>query len=146
MKAFTLTELLVVMVVILILLSLCIPLYRHAADFQFDVMPEALRCTHAMRSPNRYSVMLVRRDEIGTFAICMEASGIPLTASIDLDTKRIQVPDYDPAVVIYDPRGQLCTGMKVLVDGTVYAGTNRLVLDGETKWLHRSQGEMITGD
>lgn len=143
MKAFTLTEILVVMAVILILLSLCVPLYRKAANFQVDVMPEALRYTHAMRRSNGYSVMMVRADTLGTFAICMEAGGIPLVASIDLDTKRIQVPEYDPAVVIYDSRGRLCTGMEVLIDGTVYKGTNSLVLDGETRWLHRSAGEML---
>jgi len=144
MRAFTLTEMLVVMAVILILMSVCIPLYRHAANFQMDTMPEALRCTHAMRSPNGYSVMMVRADTLGTFAICMEANGIPLVASIDLDTKRIQVPEYDPAIVIYDSRGRLCTGREVIIEGTVYEGTNKLVLDGETKWLHRSRGEMIS--
>lgn len=143
MKAFSLTELLVVMGIILILLSVCIPLCRHAADFQMDVMPEALRYTHAMRSPNSYSAMMVRADNLGTFAICMKASGIPLVASIDLDTKRIQVPEYEPAVVIYDSRGRLRTGMEVLIDGSSYTSTNKLILDGKTKWLHRSQGEMI---
>ncbi len=143
MKAFTLTEVLVVMAVISILLFVCIPLYRHAADFQMDVMPEALRYTHAMRPANGYSVMMVRKDELGTFAICMKASGIPLIASIGLDTKRIQVPDYEPAVVIYDSRGRLRMGMEVLIDGSSYTSTNNLVLDGKTRWLHKSMGEML---
>ena len=143
MKAFTLTEVLVVMAVISILLFVCIPLYRHAADFQMDVMPEALRYTHARRPANGYSVMMVRKDELGTFAICMKASGIPLIASIGLDTKRIQVPDYEPAVVIYDSRGRLRMGMEVLIDGSSYTSTNKLILDGKTKWLHKSMGEML---
>ncbi len=140
MKAFTLVEILVVMAVISILLALCIPLYRHAANFQMDVMPEALRCTHAVARQKGFAVMLIRQDELGTWAICMEASGIPLTASIDLDTKRLQIPDYNPAVVIYDNRGHLRTGMDIIINGQVDTSTKQLVLDGETKWLHRYMG------
>ena len=143
MKAFSLVEILVVLAVISILLVVCIPLYRHAADFQMDVMPEALRYTHAMQRHGGYAVMMVRKDQLGTFAICMKAGGIPLIASIDLDTKRIQVPEYEPAVVIYDSRGRLQTGMVILIDGSSYTSTNKLILDGKTRWLHKSMGEIL---
>ncbi len=143
MKAFTLTELIVVMAVMLILLSITVPLYRQAANFTLDVVPEALRCTHSMARQGGYAVMLIRHDEIGTFAICMKADGIPLTASIDLNTKRISIPEYEPAIVVYDSRGHLRTGMRVIIDGDEYVGTNRLTLAGTTSWLHRSSGDII---
>jgi len=143
MKAFTLAELLVVMAVMIILMSVAVPVYRHCADFTLDAVPQALQYTNTVARQKGFAAMLIRQDELGTWAICMEASGIPLTASIDLDTKRLQIPDYKPAVVIYNNRGHLRTGMDIIIDGQVYTSTNQLVLDGETKWLHRSMGEII---
>ncbi len=149
MKAFSLVEILVVLAVISILLVVCIPLYRHAADFQMDVMPEALRCTRALAMQGTYAAMLIRQDSLGNWSICMgiqriavmPTSGILYEALIDLDTKRIQVPDeYESALVVYDSSGQLINGFDILVDGQAYTSTNQLVFDGKTKWLHRYMG------
>lgn len=142
MRAFTLIEILVVIGIMSILLAITIPVCRQAADFTMDVMPQALSYTRASAGQG-YAVMMVRPDELGTFAICMKAGGFPLTASIDLNTKRIRVPDYDAAVVVYDSKGRLCNGRSVVIDGKSYTSTNQLVLDGEVKMLHRFMGGMV---
>lgn len=142
MRAFTLIEVLVTIGIISILLALCIPLYRQTTDFTMDMMPEALRYTRASAGQG-YAVMMVRKDELGTFAICMKAGGIPLTAVIGLDTKRIRVSDYEPAVVVYDSKGRVCIGLSVIIDGKNYTATNRLILDDEVKMLHRYMGGIV---
>ncbi len=149
MKAFTLTEVLVVMAVISILLFVCVPVYRHAANFQMDVMPEALRYTRALAMQGNYAAMLVRQDNLGNWSICMKVQRTPVAPPsgpiyetiVDLDTKRIQVPDeYETAVVVYGSTGQLINGFDVLIDGQAYTSTNQLVLDGEARMLHRYLG------
>ncbi len=143
MKAFTLTEIIVVMSIMLLLMGASITVYRHCAGYTFDAMPEALRYTHALAMSEGYAAMLVRQDSLGNWSICMKVQGIPAEAVIDLDTKRIQVSNYDPAVVVYNRRGHLLTGFDVIIDGQTYTSTNRLVIDGEVKWLHRYAGEFI---
>ena len=152
MKAFTLTELLVVMSIMLILMCVVVPVYRHCADFTFDVMPEALRYTRAVAMQGRYAAMLIRQDNLGNWSICMEVQLIPVAPPtgpiyetlVDLDTKRIQVPDeYESAVVVYRDDGHLINGFDVLIDGQTYTSTNQLVLDGEIKWLHRYMGGFV---
>ena len=140
MKAFTLSEMLVVMSIMLILMALAIPVYRHSADWTLDVMPTALMYTRALAMQEGSAVMMVRADNLGTWAICMEVQGIPSIALIELDTKRLQIPDYDPAVVVYSNNGHLRPGMDVVIDGQVYTSTNYLVLDGEKKMVHRYLG------
>ena len=149
MKAFTLSELLVVMSIMLLLMAVAVPVYRHCADWSLDVMPEALRYTRAVAMQGNYAAMLIRQDNLGNWSLCMEVQRIPVTPPsgpiyetlIDLDTKRIQVPDeYETAVVVYDSSGQLINGFDVLIDGQAYTSTNQLVLDGEVRMLHRYMG------
>lgn len=149
MKAFTLTELLVVMSIMLVLMGLAIPVYRHCADWTFDVMPEALRYTRAIAMQGVYAAMLIRQDNLGTWSICMEVQRVSVTplsgpiyeSVIDLGTKRIQIPDeYETAVVVYGNNGHLITGFDILIDGRAYRSTNQLVLDGEVRMLHRYLG------
>ena len=152
MKAFTLSEMLVVMSIMLILMAVALPVYRHCADWTLDVMPEALRYTRAVAMQKGYAAMLIRQDALGNWSICMEVHRIPLApvsgpiyeAIINLDTKRIQVPDeYGSAVVVYGRDGHLINGFDVLIDGQVYKSTNQLVLDGKIKMLHRYMGGFI---
>ncbi len=149
MKSFTLCELLVVMAIMLLLMAAVVPVYRHCADWSLDVMPEALRFTRALAMQGSYAAMLIRQDNLGNWSICMKVGRIPVTPPsgpiyetlIDLDTKRIQVPDeYETAVVVYGNNGHLITGFDVLIDGQAYRSTNQLVLDGEVRMLHRYLG------
>ena len=151
MKSFTLSELLVVMAVMVILLGIAAPIVKYCKTYRHDTMPLALRQTRALTRERNFGVMLIRdeQDERGTVAYCMVATYIPskpldprapLEPMINIGTKEIKVPDYDPAVVVYDRRGHLCVGVDVDVDGQRYTSTNQLVLDGEIKWLHRYMG------
>ncbi len=151
-KAFTLSEILVVMSIMLLLMSIAVPVYRHCADFTFDVMPQALRLTRALAMQGNYAAMLIRQDDLGNWSICMEVQLIPVTPPsgpiyetlIDLDTKQIRVPDgYESAVVVYRDDGQLINGFDVIIDGQAYKSTNQLVLDGEIRMLHRFLGGFV---
>ena len=150
-KAFTLVELLVVMSIMVILLGASSSVIKYCKSYQIDTMPLALRQTRALTRQRNYGVMLIRdnQDGKGTLAYCMVATftpreppdpRAPLEPTINLGTKEIKVPDYDPAVVVYDRGGHLCVGVDVDVDGQRYTSTNQLVLDGEIKWLHRYMG------
>lgn len=143
MKAFTLSERIVVMSIMLLLMGVTIPLYRHCTGYTFDAVPEALRYTHSLAMREGYAAMLVRQDDLGNWAICMKVQNIPAEAIIDLDVKQIQVANYNPAVVIYNRRGHLLTGFDVIIDGQTYTSTNRLMLNDEVKWLHRYAGGFV---
>ena len=149
MKAFTLVELLIVMAIMVILLGVASPLVEYCKNYRNDTMPLALRQTRALTRQRNYSIMLIRDEQDGTLAYCMVATytprgpldpRAPLSPTINPGTKEIEVPRYDPAVVVYDRRGRLCVGINVDVDGQRYISTNQLVLDGEIKWLHRYMG------
>ncbi len=151
MKSFTLCELLVVMAVMVILLGVAVPLVKYCNKWQTDTMPLALRQTRALTRQKNYGVMLIRyeQDSQETWAYCMAATytprapldpRAPLEPAINPGTKRIQVPNYDPAVVVYDRSRHLCVGVAVDVDGQRYTSTNNLTLNSETKWLHRYMG------
>ena len=150
-KAFTLSELLVVMAIMVILLGVAVPLVKYCQRWRTDTMPLALRQTRALTRQKTYGVMMIRNepDKQETWAYCMVATYVPrapldprapLEPTINRGTKRIQVPGYDPAVVVYDRDRRLCVGIDVDVDGQRYTSTNQLVLDGEIKWLHRYMG------
>lgn len=148
-KAFTLTELIIVMAVIVILLGASMPIVKYCKNWRQDTMPLALRQTRALTRQKNYGVMLVRDEPDGTVAYCMVATYVPrgpldplapLEPTINLGTKRIDVPAYDLAVVVFDRGGRLCVGLEVEVDGQRYTSTNQLTLNGETKWLHRYMG------
>lgn len=148
-KAFTLAELLVVMAIMVILLGASSSVIKYCRSYQVDTMPLALRQTRALTRQRNYGVMLIRDEQDGTLAYCLVATytprgpldpRAPLEPTINRGTKEIKVPDYDPAVVVYDRGGRLCVGIDVDVDGQRYTSTNQLVLDGEIKWLHRYMG------